>query len=430
MVCGRHVFVLFPCSFPSAEEKSKETAFTSIKPHTTAVFSISSRQYNSCDSSAYNPNSPSSQINDRTGDIVKHENSLNPLNESSSPSDDDQSSKSSKSSLQAPSKISKRAQWMKESAPTILKNSRLTNSRTQKLPQTQSPSKKSSSQSLASSKYNKAHLNKNTAKEIEPSKPLASSGSYNNKYNSHSPTTNSQLSKQTTSKPKHNFQSMLKEKKNSWNALNESTSQSSEEEQLSKTNLPSSAKTKSKANTETTNQINSVQEMKPLSQVQSKSFKNPAEFSESTLMMNPKTYRRNNSEPQATSNLKKSAQSSKPSTISTRYSKQNSKATAQLIQTPQYFKKSHPQQTNSKILLQKELTPKTKIILQPQEDTKLEDFPALPNSENKSLHFLPIHFQSTHQNNQHQPLTFLESGIDGHQTTQLLLLELLNRHNL
>ena len=147
-------------------------------------------------------------------------------------------------------------------------------------------------------------------------------------------------------------------------------------------------------------------------------------------MMNPKTYRRNDLEPQATSNLKKSAQSSKPTTISTRYSKQNSKATARLIQTPQYFRKSHPQQTNSKILLQKELTPKTKIILQPQEDTKLEDFPALPNSENKSLHFLPIHFRSTHQNNQHQPLTLSQSQIDGHQTTQLLLLELLNRHNL
>ena len=101
------------------------------------------------------------------------------------------------------------------------------------------PQKKSSSQSLTSSKYNKAHLNKNTANEIKPSKPLASSGSYIKKYNSHSPTTNYQLSKQTTAKPKHNFQSMLKEKKNSWNALNESTSQSSEEEQLSKPNLSS-----------------------------------------------------------------------------------------------------------------------------------------------------------------------------------------------
>ena len=38
---------------------------------------------------------------------------------------------------------------------------------------------------------------------------------------------------------KHNFQSMLEEKQNSWNTLNESTSHPSEEHQRSKTNLPS-----------------------------------------------------------------------------------------------------------------------------------------------------------------------------------------------
>jgi hypothetical protein len=127
----------------------------------------------------------------------------------------------------------------------------------------------------------------------------------------------------------------------------------------------------------------------------------------------PLTYRRNDLKPQAISNLKIPAQSSKPTTLSSRYSKQNNKATHDRhMQTPQYIRKNHFQQTNSKVLLQKEFTPKTRIILQPQEETKPEDFPALPNSENKAQHSFPIHIQATHQNNQHQTRTLSQSQID------------------
>ena len=104
---------------------------------------------------------------------------------------------------------------------------------------------------------------------------------------------------------------------------------------------------------------------------------------------------------------------SEPTTTSTRYKKQNSRA-AHLkayndTQTKSHYtKKSHYQHTSSKILLKKESRfPNSEVNLQPHEEIKHEDFPPLPNSRRQS---------------QHQ--------IDGHQTTQQLILELLNKYNL
>ena len=103
---------------------------------------------------------------------------------------------------------------------------------------------------------------------------------------------------------------------------------------------------------------------------------------------------------------------SEPTTISTRYKKQNSRAAhlKAYIDTQtksQYVKKSHYQQTSSKILLKKASTIPSEVNLQLHKEIKHEDFPPLPNSQRQS---------------QHQ--------IDGHQTTQQLLLEILNKYNL
>ena len=80
-----------------------------------------------------------------------------------------------------------------------------------------------------------------------------------------------------------------------------------------------------------------------------------------------------------------------------------------------YVKKNISQQACSKIILRTTSEPlKATTDSRLQEQIKHEDFPPLPNSRRQS---------------QHQ-ITLSQSQIDGHQTTQLLLLELLNRHNL
>ena len=152
--------------------------------------------------------------------------------------------------------------------------------------------------------------------------------------------------------------------------------------------------------------------------------------------------------PPTISQFQRPTQFPKPTTISTRYKKQNSR-TAHLnaytdTQTKSlYVKKSHYQQTSSKILLKKaSKIPNSEVNLQPkvtqgsqfQEEITSTNFPALPSQTIAPENLL--HAQQTQTNcdflalpnSQHQfqfqPQSFA-TEIDGHQTTQLLLLELL-----
>ena len=173
--------------------------------------------------------------------------------------------------------------------------------------------------------------------------------------------------------------------------------------------------------------------------------------------------------PPTISQFQRPTQFPKPTTISTRYKKQNSR-TAHLnaytdTQTKShYVKKSHYQQTSSKILLKKaSKIPNSEVNLQPkvtqgsqfQEEITSTNFPALPSQtiapENllhaKQTQFPTLPSQTivsenllraqktqtnspTLPNSQHQfqfqPQSF-PTEIDGHRTTQLLILELLNK---